>query len=81
RSHEYLFMFTKSERYFYDSEAAKEPADNGKLRNRRSVWNIKTKGFSGAHFATFPTELVRPCILSSSQPGDYVLDPFFGSGT
>ncbi|MFM9500460.1 DNA methyltransferase, partial [Streptomyces galilaeus] len=54
RSHEYLFMFTKSERYFYDSEAAKEPADNGKLRNRRSVWNIKTKGFSGAHFATFP---------------------------
>ncbi|MFM9785270.1 DNA-methyltransferase, partial [Streptomyces scabiei] len=79
RSHEYLFMFTKSERYFYDSEAAKEPADNGKLRNRRSVWNIKTKGFSGAHFATFPTELVRPCILSSSQPGDYVLDPFFGS--
>jgi site-specific DNA-methyltransferase (cytosine-N4-specific) len=81
RSHEYLFMFTKSERYFYDSEAAKEPADNGKVRNRRSVWNIKTKGFSGAHFATFPTELVRPCILSSSQPGDYVLDPFFGSGT
>lgn len=81
RSHEYLFMFTKSERYFYDSEAAKEPADNGKLRNRRSVWNIKTKGFSGAHFATFPTELVRPCILYSSQPGDYVLDPFFGSGT
>lgn len=81
RAHEYLFMFTKSERYYYDYEAVKETGLNGKLRNRRSVWNINTQGFPGAHFATFPTQLIEPCILASSKPGDYVLDPFFGSGT
>ena len=81
RAHEYLFMLTKAERYYYNYEAAKEPGLNGKLRNRRSVWNIKTKAFPQAHFATFPPELIRPCILASSAPGDYVLDPFFGSGT
>lgn len=81
RAHEYLFMFTKSERYYYDYEAMKELGANGKLRNRRSVWSINTQGFPGAHFATFPTQLVEPCILASSKVGDYVLDPFFGSGT
>ena len=82
RSHEYLFMFTKSARYHYDYEAVKEPADCGiGKRGRRSVWNINTKAFAGAHFATFPPELIRPCILASSLPGDFVLDPFFGSGT
>jgi site-specific DNA-methyltransferase (adenine-specific) len=77
RAHEYLFMFSKSERYYYDRAAVIEP--NG--RNLRSVWNIHTQGFAGAHFATFPPKLVEPCIRSSSRPGDYVLDPFFGSGT
>lgn len=81
RSHEYLFMLTKSERYYYDREAVKELGANGKPRNRRSVWDVKTQGFAGAHFATFPTALIDPCILASSKPGDYVLDPFFGSGT
>lgn len=81
RSHEYLFMLTQSERYYYDSEAVKEVGVNGKLRNRRSVWNVNTQGFPGAHFATFPSELIEPCILASTKPGDYVLDPFFGSGT
>ena len=81
RAHEYLFMLTKSERYYYDWEAAREPADNGGLRNRRSVWNINTRPFPGAHFATFPPDLIRPCILASSAPDDYVLDPFFGAGT
>lgn len=81
RSHEYLFMFTKSERYFYDRDAVKEVGTNGKLRNRRSVWDVNTQAFPGAHFATFPTALIEPCILASSKPGDYVLDPFFGSGT
>lgn len=81
RAHEYLFMLTKSERYFYDYEAVKEIGLNGKLRNRRSVWNINTQAFPDAHFATFPPKLIEPCILSSSRPGDYVLDPFFGSGT
>lgn len=81
RSHEYLFMFTKSEKYFYDWQAVREKADSGGLRNRRSVWNVNTKPFSGAHFATFPTELIIPCIQASTEPGDFVLDPFFGSGT
>ncbi|WP_335916125.1 site-specific DNA-methyltransferase [Shewanella algae] len=81
RSHEFLFMFTKSERYFYDREAVKETGANGKLRNRRTVWDINTQAFSGAHFATFPTALIEPCILASTKPGDFVLDPFFGSGT
>lgn len=81
RAHEYLFMFSKSERYFYDREAVKEPGLNGGLRNRRSVWNINTQAFPGAHFATFPSDLIEPCILASSRPGDYALDPFFGSGT
>lgn len=81
RSHEFLFMFTKSERYYYDWKAVREPSDSGGLRNRRSVWNVNTRPFAGAHFATFPPELIRPCIQASTQPGDYVLDPFFGSGT
>lgn len=81
RSHEYLFMFTKSEKYFYNSTAVKEKAESGKLRNRRSVWNVNTRPFPGAHFATFPPELIRPCVLASSEPGDFILDPFFGSGT
>lgn len=77
RAHEYIFMFTKSEKYYYDRSSVIE--QNG--RNIRSVWNIHTQGFSGAHFATFPTKLVEPCIKSSTKPGQYVLDPFFGSGT
>lgn len=151
RAHEYLFLFAKSERYFYDSEAIKEnltestirrinqptfesqaggPKDYrngtnenrsvrrtlenfaGKVkrekqrghgrrhagfndrwdhmthaeqaaqgRNKRSVWEIATKPFNGAHFATFPPDLVRPCILAGSRPGDLVCDPFSGSGT
>lgn len=81
RSHEYLFLFTKSERYFYDHQAVQEPTANGKTRNRRTVWQVNTEGFPGAHFAVFPTGLVRPCIQAGTEPGDQVLDPFFGSGT
>lgn len=77
RSHEYLFMLTKSKRYFYNSGAI---AESGR-RNRRSVWDIPTQAFSGGHFATFPPRLVEPCILASTRPGDTVLDPFFGAGT
>lgn len=50
-------------------------------RNKRSVWTVATKPYGGAHFAVFPTELVEPCVLAGSRPGDVVLDPFFGSGT
>lgn len=116
KAHEYIFLLSKSEKYFFDSEAMKEPCvtsakdqiakrnkkphkgqrDSGmrdttggfdKLtkvydtRNRRSVWTITTKPYKGAHFATFPKELIIPCILAGSRKGDIVLDPFMGSGT
>lgn len=81
RSHEFLFMFSKSEKYFYNSDAVKQVADGGGLRNLRTVWSVNTKPYAGAHFATFPPELVRPCIKASTEPGDFVLDPFFGAGT
>lgn len=51
------------------------------FRNPRNVWSFPTKGFKGRHFATFPEELPRRCILATSRPGDVVLDPFGGSGT
>ncbi len=82
RSHEYLFLFSKSLRYDYDYHAVRESLLNGDgLRGRRSVWNINTEPFPGSHFAVFPRELVRPAVLAGSQPGGLVLDPFFGSGT
>lgn len=82
RSHEYVFLMTKSETYYYDHETVREPANgSGKLRNRRTVWNINTEGFKGAHFAVFPPYLVRLCILAGSRPEALVLDPFLGSGT
>ena len=76
RSHEYIFMLTKSEKYYYDFLSIKE---NG--RNKRTVWNINTVPFPSAHFATFPPSLVKPCILASTKENDFVLDPFFGAGT
>jgi DNA modification methylase len=51
------------------------------VRNRRSVWTVSTKGYSGAHFAVFPADLIEPCVLAASRPGDTVFDPFLGSGT
>lgn len=51
------------------------------MRNKRSVWAVTTKPYKGAHFATFPPDLIEPCILAGSRPGDTVLDPFGGSGT
>ena len=51
------------------------------MKNKRSVWTINTKPYSGAHFAVYPQELVEPMILAGSRVGDTVLDPFFGSGT
>lgn len=80
-AHEYLFLLSKSEQYYYDYEAIKEPSGRGSFRNKRSVWSVNTQPFPGAHFATFPPRLIEPCVLAGSKPGDYVLDPFFGSGT
>lgn len=135
KAHEYLFLLSKSERYYYDADAIMEesvtddprrpygspganamdpredPQGGGKVRapanvkrgefsgktnalegreafrpfterrNRRSVWTVPNRPFSGAHFATFPPGLIEPCILAGSRSGDVVLDPFMGSGT
>jgi site-specific DNA-methyltransferase (cytosine-N4-specific) len=81
RAHEYLFLFSKSERYLYNHEAIKEQSSDNGMKNRRSVWSINTEPYPEAHFATFPRKLVEPCILGGSNPGDIVIDPFFGSGT
>jgi DNA modification methylase len=108
KAHEYLFLFAKSDRYFFDSAGITEPVqhdhligkrrdrkhDSTTLRNdsgssnygkptriRRSVWTVPNEHFPGAHFAVYPTALIRPCILAGSRPGDTVLDPFSGSGT
>jgi len=50
-------------------------------RNKRDVWRVSTKAVKEAHFATFPEELIKPCILAGCKRGGVVLDPFFGSGT
>jgi site-specific DNA-methyltransferase (cytosine-N4-specific) len=81
RSHEYVFLFSKNEKYYYDYEIIKEESLTGGKKNRRTVWSINTEPFKGAHFATFPEALVKPCILAGSRTGGIVLDPFFGSGT
>jgi DNA modification methylase len=129
KAHEYIFMMTKSPRYFYDASAIEEDAIYAGLtgqdesgykdakkfdgkhsnkqrghgrrhagfndrwdamsrkeqcsgkRNKRSVWTVATKPFSQAHFATFPPELIEPCILAGCPKDGTVLDPFGGAGT
>lgn len=112
KSHEYIFLLSKSEKYYFDYEAIKEPATtspasrnkaaegyqadyphgdrfsegervwgaDGK-RNKRSVWNVPLRPYKGAHFATFPMDLIEPCILAGCPVGGTVLDPFGGAGT
>ena len=115
KAHEYVFLLSKSARYWYDAEAVAEagtgrpPGNKGlskyatayealgeyhrtasglekqrpgyETRNRRSVWTVATRPYSGAHFATFPPALVEPCILAGCPVGGTVLDPFSGSAT
>ena len=50
-------------------------------RNRRSVWTVTPRPFKGAHFATFPPDLIEPCVLAGCPEGGVVLDPFGGAGT
>jgi len=50
-------------------------------RNKRDVWTVTTKPYKGAHYATFPPELIKPCILAGAPEGGIVFDPFVGSGT
>jgi len=114
KAHEYMFLLSKSARYYYDAEAVKEDAqhpeirhkssnksdaqeaafhgraptnlgrcgtsDDGK-RNRRDVWTVATHPYKEAHFATFPPDLIRPCVRAGCPAGGTVLDPFAGAGT
>tara|TARA_A100001234_G_scaffold212134_1_gene213397 strand:+ start:881 stop:1780 length:900 start_codon:yes stop_codon:yes gene_type:complete len=82
KSHEYIFLLSKKQNYFFDVESIKEPTIDGKsLKRKKSVWNIQTKPYKGAHFAVYPPELIEPTILAGSEEGDIILDPFMGSGT
>lgn len=110
KAHEYIFLLSKSPRYYFDAASIEEDAKwerwgnqtenkkhvgtaghlGGKTiaelpirdkKNRRSVWTVATKPFKGAHFATFPPDLIEPCILAGCPEGGTVLDPFGGAGT
>ncbi len=115
KAHEYIFLLSKSKKYYYDYDAIKEPSvcygtdarsDCGNIRyegkrtedttgkngqdsfvtrnstrNKRSVWTVSTKPFKEAHFATFPEELISPCVLAGCPESGLVYDPFMGSGT
>jgi DNA modification methylase len=86
-SHEHIFLFSKQPKYYYDFESVKEKINgidnNGiyEYRNKRDVWSVRVASYAGAHFATFPLELIIPCIKAGSPKGGLVLDPFMGSGT
>lgn len=87
RAHEYIFLFSKSQRYYYDADAVREPyvsdfsyAHPGG-RNKRTVWTVTPKPFKEAHFAVYPPDLIEPCIKAGCPEGGTVLDPFFGAGT
>lgn len=116
KAHEYLFLLSKSGKYYYDADVIREPIKEASIerykyslkgsytpgsvypnekrehphnwvqnpekgRNRRTVWTIPTKPYSDAHFAVFPEELIKPCILAGAPLDGWVLDPFAGSGT
>jgi DNA modification methylase len=82
KSHEYIFLLSKKPKYYYDNEAVKEDSvDRTEKKNKRSVWTVNTKPFRGAHFATYPKDLILPCVLAGCPKGGMVFDPFTGSGT
>lgn len=120
KAHEYIFLLSKSKKYYYDMESIKEDSidiesyigrrkrnagkmakydkkhykmnvnkdgflsNTGKIyekRNKRSVWTVHTKSYKGAHFATYPERLIKPCILAGCPENGIVLDPFMGAGT
>lgn len=116
KAHEYIFLMSKSARYFYDAAAIAEDAigpaggnikptkgagqdmmrtRNGlhlaqarareaggfETRNKRSVWEVTSQPFAEAHFATFPPDLIEPCIKAGCPIGGTVMDPFGGAGT
>lgn len=81
RTHEYVFLLSRAERYKYNSMAARQSGSRVATRNLRSVWTIPTRPIDATHHATFPVDLASRCILASTDVNDFVLDPFFGIGT
>jgi len=83
KAHEYIFLLSKSSKYYYNADAIKDKPHHGQEvgANKRSVWSINVKPYKDAHFAVFPEKLPELCIKAGSREGDIVLDPFFGSGT
>ncbi len=82
KSHEYIFLLSKSPKYYFDYESIKESTvDLTGKRNKRDVWTVNVKPYKDAHFAVFPKELIDPCIKAGCPDGGIVLDPFMGSGT
>ena len=83
KTHEYIFLLSKKDRYYFDQESIKEQiaGTTGDYRVKRSVWTVNNQTYHGAHFATYPPALIMPCILAGCPEGGTVLDPFFGSGT
>ena len=67
KAHEYIFLLTKSEKYYYDSHAIKEQSMDC-LSNKRSVWTVPVKPYNEAHFAVFPTSLIEPALLAGCPP-------------
>lgn len=80
-AHETILHCVKRKQYFYDYEGSLEPGLTTKKRNRRSVWEIPVTKYRKKHIAPFPYELAEIPILSTTKPGDTVLDVFSGSGT
>ena len=76
-AHEYVFMFAKSQHYYYDRSAMLTPTG----ANIQSVWKIGGSPFTGAHCAVFPPELIEPIVLASCPEDGVIFDPFGGSGT
>jgi site-specific DNA-methyltransferase (adenine-specific) len=76
-AHEYIFMFSKSQHYYYDRSAML--TETG--ANIQSVWRVTGSPFTGAHCATFPPELIEPIIVASCPENGVIFDPFGGSGT
>ncbi len=80
KSHEYIFLLTKKSHYYFDNESIKESGLDVD-KNKRSVWTVPVHPYKEAHFATFPTQLIEPCIKAGSPKGGNVIDPFGGAGT
>lgn len=76
-AHEYVFMFAKNQRYYYNRQTM--VTETG--ANIQTVWRLTGSPFTGSHCATFPPELIEPIIIASAPEGGIVFDPFGGSGT